>query len=287
MVTIRPNCIKRTLTNLSTLTHIFTLSFFFFSFNPATACINLIKGKTIQGGLILFNSGSAIEIKLDGEQVALNSENGFVIGFHRDELASRTIEGLCKDGSPFTLNLRPTQRNYEIQKIEGLPAEMVTPPPHVLDRIAKDSKLVKKARSIKGKSIDYFINGFDWPVNGTITGVFGSQRILNGTPRQPHFGIDIAAPLGEPVLATATGHIVLAEDLYLTGWTVIIAHGDHISSTYSHLHSVYVQTGDEIKRGEKIGTVGSTGRSTGPHLDWRINLLYRRLDPLLISNMNK
>lgn len=286
MLTISSNCIKRTLLILFTLTQIFTLSIFLFSFKPATACINLVKGKAIQGGLILFNSGNAIEIKLDGKQVTLNSENGFVVGFHRDELASRMIEGLCKDGSPFSVNLRPTQRNYKIQKIEGLPTAMITPSSSVQNRIAKESKLVKKARSIKGKSADYFINGFDWPVNGTITGVYGSQRILNGTPRQPHFGIDIAAPLGEPVSASASGKIVMAEDLYFSGWTVIIAHGDYISSTYSHLHSVSVQTGDEIKRGEKIGTVGSSGRSTGPHLDWRINLLDRRLDPLIISNIN-
>ena len=118
MVTISPDCIKRTLNNLFTLTQIFTLSIFLFSLNPATACVYLIKGKAIQGGLILFNSGNAIEIKLDGKEVALNSENGFVIGFHRDELASRMIEGLCKDGSPFSVNLRPTQRNYKIQKID-------------------------------------------------------------------------------------------------------------------------------------------------------------------------
>lgn len=283
MLTISPNCIKRTLTNLITLTHILTLSFLF-SFNPAFACINLVKGKAIQGGLILFDSNDAIEIKVDGKLVSVNKENGFVIGFHRDEVALRTINGLCKDGSPFTVNLKPTQRNYQMQKIDGLPAKMVTPPAHVLARITNDYRMVKKARSIKGNSTDYFINGFDWPVNGVITGVYGSQRILNGKLKQPHFGIDIAAPIGEPVKATASGHIVMVKDLYFTGWTVIISHGDHISSTYSHLHTVSVQIGENIKRGQIIGTVGSTGRSTGPHLDWRINLLDRRLDPLIVSN---
>ncbi len=283
MVTIRSGCIKRTLTNLITFTNIFAISLLF-SMNSVDACIKLIKGKTIQGGLVLFDSNEAKEIKLDGDPVSLNNEKGFVVGFHKDELALRTIEGLCKDGSPFSLKLQPTERNYQTQKIDGLPKKMVTPPAHILERITNEYKLVKKARSFEGNSTDYFINGFDWPVNGTITGVYGSQRILNGTLKQPHFGIDIAAPIGEPVKATASGHIVMVEDLYFTGWTVIISHGDHISSTYSHLHTVTVQKGENIKRGQRIGTVGSTGRSTGPHLDWRINLLDRRLDPLIILN---
>ena len=283
MVAIRPKCIKQTLTHFVTLTNIFTICLLF-SLSSATACINLLKGKTIQGGLVLFDSNDAREIKVDGEQVSVNNENGFVIGFHKDETTLRTIKGLCKDGSPFSINLQPTQREYRTQEIDGLPTELVTPPAHILKRISNDYKMVKKARSIKGNSIDYFTNGFDLPVNGTITGFYGSQRILNGKLKQPHFGIDIAAPIGEPVIATASGHVVLVEDLYFTGWTVIISHGDHISSTYSHLHSVSVQKGENVKRGQRIGTVGSTGRSTGPHLDWRINLLDRRLDPLIILN---
>ena len=288
MLTISLNCIKRTLTNFLTFIVIFTKSLLF-SHNSAAACVNFIKGEAIQGGLIFYDSSHATEINLDGEPIIVNKENGFVVGFHRDDLAMRTIEGLCKDGSPFSFEIQPSKRHYKIQKIDGLAPEMVTPPTHVLEQIANDFKMVKKARSIKGNSTDYFTNGFNWPVYGTITSIYGDQRILNGKPRQPHFGIDIAAPLGEPVAATASGHVVMAEKLYFTGWTVIISHGDYISSTYSHLNTISVKTGENIKRGEKIGTVGSTGRSTGPHLDWRINLLDRRLDPLIlvkIDNIN-
>ena len=164
---------------------------------------------------------------------------------------------------------------------------MVTPPENTLNRISIESKMVKEARSIKGNSTEYFRNGFDWPLNGIITGVYGSQRILNGKSRQPHFGIDIAAPAGTPVTASASGHVVMVENLYFSGWTIIISHGDYISSTYSHLQTISVQKGENINRGEKIGTVGSTGRSTGAHLDWRINWLDKRLDPELIANIKE
>ena len=286
MVTITPDCFKQTLYNLVFLISIFSIGVLF-SFKSANACISIIRGEPVQGGLILYDSKKATNIKLDNKLVSLNQENGFVVGFHRDDQALRIITGICQDGSPFSIKLKPTKRNYEIQKIDQLPSEMVTPLESTLNRISNEIKMVKEARSIKGNSTDYFRNGFDWPLNGIITGVYGSQRILNGKSRQPHFGIDIAAPAGTPVTASASGHVVMVENLYFSGWTIIISHGDYISSTYSHLQTVTVQKGENINRGEMIGTVGSSGRSTGAHLDWRINWLDKRLDPELIANIKK
>ncbi len=286
MVTITPDCFKQTLYNLVILISIFSIGVLF-SFKSANACISIIRGEPVQGGLILFGSEKATKIKLDSKLVSLNQENGFVIGFHRDDQALRIITGICQDGSPFSIKLKPTRRNYKIQKIDQLPSEMVAPPESTLNRISIEIKMVKEARSIKGNSTDYFRNGFDWPLNGIITGVYGSQRILNGKSRQPHFGIDIAAPAGTPVTASASGHVVMVENLYFSGWTIIISHGDYISSTYSHLQTISVQKGENINRGERIGTVGSTGRSTGAHLDWRINWLDKRLDPELIANIKE
>ena len=286
MVTITPDCFKQTLYNLVILISIFSIGLLF-SFKSANACISVIRGEPIQGGLILFDSKKATKIKLDSKLVSLNQESGFVVGFHRDDQAARIVTGICQDGSPFSIELKPTRRNYKIQKIDQLPNKMVTPPENTLNRISIESKMVKEARSIKGNSTEYFRNGFDWPLNGIITGVYGSQRILNGKSRQPHFGIDIGAPAGTPVTASASGHVVMVENLYFSGWTIIISHGDYISSTYSHLQTVTVQKGENINRGERIGTVGSTGRSTGAHLDWRINWLDKRLDPELIANMKK
>ncbi len=286
MVTITPDCFKQTFYNLVILISIFSIGLLL-SFKSANACISMIRGEPVQGGLILFDSNKAKNIKLDSKLVSLNQESGFVVGFHRDDQAVRNITGICQDGSPFSLELKPTRRNYKIQKIDQLPNKMVTPPENTLNRISIERKMVKEARSKKGNSTDYFRNGFDWPLNGIITGVYGSQRILNGKSRQPHFGIDIAAPAGTPVTASASGHVVMVENLYFSGWTIIISHGDYISSTYSHLQTISVQKGENVNRGEKIGTVGSTGRSTGAHLDWRINWLDKRLDPELIANIKK
>ena len=283
MVPISCNCFKQTLTIIKTLSaaSIFIILFFL---GTATACITTVKGKAIQGGLITFRAENASNIQLDGRAVSINRKNGFVVGFHRDDVDSRNITARCQDGSEFKLELVPEKRIYKTQRINGLPNNMVTPPEKILNRIANDAKMVKKARSQKGTSTDYFISGFDWPVDGIITGVYGSQRILNGKPRQPHFGIDIAAPIGTPITASAAGKVVMADDLYFSGWTIIISHGDYLSSTYSHLQEIIVQLGDYVNQGKIIGFVGYTGRSTGPHLDWRINWLDKRLDPQLIAN---
>ena len=121
---------------------------------------------------------------------------------------------------------------------------------------------------------------FNGVESNRISGVYGSQRILNGKPRQPHYGIDIAAPKGTPVVAPADAVVRLAEsDLYYTGGTLILDHGHGLSSAFLHLATVDVRVGESVRRGQKIGTVGSTGRSTGPHLDWRINWFDRRIDP--------
>ena len=130
---------------------------------------------------------------------------------------------------------------------------------------------------------DVYKRQSDWPVTGRISGVFGSQRILNGNPRQPHFGIDIVAPRGTPVQAPASGLVTLVKDLYFSGWTVIINHGLGLNSSFLHLDRVVINIGDSVSRGDMIGTVGSTGRSTGPHLDWRLDWQGRRIDASLVA----
>ena len=125
------------------------------------------------------------------------------------------------------------------------------------------------------------------PVEGIISGVYGSQRILNGKPKWPHYGIDIAAKQGTMIKSSASGTVTMAEDdLYYTGGTIIMDHGHGISTIYSHLESVMVSVGDKINQGDIIGTVGSTGRSTGPHLDFRVNWFQTRLDPMSLLNKN-
>ena len=244
---------------------------------------DLVRGTALQGHLMVFKAAPGSAVNLDGAPQSLSDQGYFAVGFHRDDSTALVLEVRQADGQTKQLTLTPQARSYDIQRIDNLPTSMVTPPQKTLDRIRQDIADVKAARAQFSRQDDALVNGFDWPVWGRISGIYGSQRILNGQPRQPHYGIDIAAAPGLAVRAPADGRVVMAKELYFTGGTVIIDHGFHINSTYSHLHKMIVSVGTTVKRGEIIGTVGSTGRSTGPHLDWRINWKQKRLDPLLLA----
>lgn len=241
-----------------------------------------LNGRFVQGGLVTGTVPPGTRVTLDGKAVPVRAEGRFLLGFGRDATRSATLEAIFPDGRTLVRKIAVLARDYEIQRIDGLPEKMVTPPPAVLARIARDAKQVKDARLVDtGRPL--FDSGFIWPVRGRITGVYGSQRILNGKPRRPHFGVDIAAPVGTPVRATADGIVrVAVRDMYYTGGTVLIDHGYGINSVYSHLQTVTVKDGQSVKQGDTIGTLGGTGRATGPHLDWRVNLFLTRLDPALL-----
>ncbi len=245
--------------------------------------IKLISGQAMQGGLMIFQTRPEAIITLDGIALPVSPEGRFVVGFHRDDTAAQLLQATDKDGRTASITLTPQIRIWDIQRIDNLPTNMVSPPADVIARIQKDIKNVKAARAKISDFDDVLENGFIWPVWGRISGIYGSQRILNGQPRQPHYGIDIALPEGVAVRAAAAGQITMAEDLYFTGGTIIIDHGYGLNSTYSHLLDMQVKVGDIVPRGQVIGSVGSTGRSTGPHLDWRINWQNKRLDPQLIT----
>ena len=173
-------------------------------------------------------------------------------------------------------------RSYNIQKVEGVPQRTVTPPPEQLQRIRSDSALVVQARRPVTDKTD-FLAGFIKPLEGPITGVYGSQRFYNGVPKSPHYGLDYAAPTGTIVKAPAAGVVSLAHaDLFYSGGTLIIDHGHGLSSSFLHLSEIVVKEGSRVQRGEVIARVGSTGRATGPHLDWRMNWLNQRVDPALV-----
>ena len=187
------------------------------------------------------------------------------------------------NGKKEIIEKKVIKREYKIQRIDGLPKKQVTPPKEVYDRIKNDNVLIGKARSINS-DLNFFKNKFIRPVDkAIITGVYGSQRILNGKPRRPHYGLDFAANEGTPVKAMLSGVVTLAEkDLYFTGWTIILDHGHGISTLYMHLKNVGVEVGKEIQKGETIGGLGKTGRATGPHLDIRLNWFNVKLDPMTV-----
>ena len=242
----------------------------------------LLEGDVIQGGLIIGQTDPGATVSLDGKQLRVSPNGLFVFGLGRDAGKTTVIETLLPSGKRYSRTLQIKQRTYRIQRINGLPRKMVTPSAEAMERIRREGKAIWSARTMFTMKT-HFRAGFIWPLKGWISGVYGSQRILNGEPRRPHLGVDIAAPKGTTVVAAAAGLVTLAEkNLYFTGGTVIIEHGHALSTVYSHLSEIDVQKGETLPRGRKIGAVGSTGRSTGPHLDWRINWLQERLDPMLL-----
>jgi murein DD-endopeptidase MepM/ murein hydrolase activator NlpD len=242
----------------------------------------LLRGGAVEGGLMIARTAPDNRVTLDDAAIPVASDGLFIVGFHRDSDLPVTIGITKTDGTSQLTVLTPQQRSYQIQRIDGLQKNMVTPPENVIARIKSDQAAVAAARQTPAATGDFW-RGIDWPVTGRISGVFGSQRILNGQPRQPHYGIDIAVPKGTPVRAPASGLVTLVKDLYFSGWTIIINHGLGLNSTFLHLDSTAISVGDTVQRGSIIGTVGSTGRSTGPHLDWRLDWQGRRIDASLAA----
>ena len=239
-----------------------------------------LEGYFIQGGYVKGKTSSKIKIKFENRDVYLSKKNKFILGFGRDysEVANLKFN---IDNKWINKTLKIKKNKYKIQKIDGLPKKFVSPPKEIYERIIRENKLIAKVRTLNSK-IDYTFQDFLLPANGIITGVFGSQRILNGKPRRPHYGIDIAAKKGSKVISPTDAIVRLSKkDLYFTGGTIMLDHGHGITSVYSHLSKVLVKKNDKIQKGDVIGLIGSTGRSTGPHLDWRINWFDQRLDPLM------
>ena len=242
-----------------------------------------LNGPLTQGGLITGTAAPGTAVAFDGRALRVDPQSGtFVFGIDRDHSAEAALTITHPDGRVETQTLAIAPRQWQIERIEGLPPGKVTPPPEVQQRIAREGALINAARARDTPDMS-FASGFILPAKGRLSGFYGSQRILNGKPRQPHLGLDVAGPVGTPVHAAAVGEVVLAEaDLFYTGGTVAIDHGHGLTTIYSHMNSVDVAVGDKVIQGAPIGTIGATGRVTGPHLDWRLNWFNVRLDPQLV-----
>jgi len=252
---------------------------FLFIFNQAAAVE--FKGKFIQGHYIIGKTDSAKKIFIDKKEVKVSKDGYFVFGIGKD----RKLDVVITEGNKKIVK-RIIKRKYKIQKIDGLPKKKVTPPEEVYARIKKENKLIGDAREINS-DLSFFKEKFIMPVDDVIiTGVYGSQRILNGIPKWPHYGLDFAQKKGTPVKAMNNGIVTLAEkDLFYTGATLIFDHGHGVSTLYMHMDKIFVNKGDHVKKGDIIATVGSSGRSTGPHLDVRLNWFGTRLDPATILDI--
>ena len=241
-----------------------------------------LNGESVQGGLIFGLTQPGNQIFLDDTEVMVSGDGKFLIGFGRDETGDRLLRVKGGPGFDELVTLTVAAREYKLEKVDGLPPRTVTPDPAAAKRIAEEAAMVSAARSRRDSRTDY-TRGFAWPAQGRISGVYGSQRILNGEPRRPHFGLDIAAPAGSPVYAPAAGIVTLNHpDMHFSGGTLILDHGQGLSSTFLHLSKILVEAGTTVQQGDLIAEIGSTGRASGPHLDWRMNWLNRRVDPQLL-----
>jgi len=237
-----------------------------------------LRGDWVQGAVIFGKAEPGSTASFNGKPLRVSPEGLFLIGLDRDE-GPRGLVVVARPGvATFRREFEVAKREYDIQRLEGLPEKMVTPPPEALARIERDVKQARAARGRDTPRVD-FAGTFMWPIVGRISGVFGSQRILNGTPKQPHYGVDVAVPVGTKVRAPAAGVVSLAEpDMYYTGGTLMIDHGHGLTSTLMHLDKLLVKVGEEVQQGQVVAESGKTGRATGPHLDWRVSWFDARVD---------
>lgn len=241
-------------------------------------------GKYVQGGYAIGRTAPRAVIDVDSQVLTTASADGwFVIGFDRDAPAASTLTVTTPDGSAAD-ERAITAGDFDIQRIDGLPPEQVTPTdPALLERLAAEN-LRKQAGFASQADIEGFRDGFILPVVGARRSArFGGQRILNGEPKRPHYGVDLATPVGTPVRAPAAGLVCFAETgLHYEGGLVLVDHGQGLITAYLHLSKILVSPGTYVQQGQLIAETGKEGRATGPHLCWRMKWRGRNLDPSLL-----
>jgi murein DD-endopeptidase MepM/ murein hydrolase activator NlpD len=241
-----------------------------------------LEGNYIQGGLVFGRVEAGSSVVFGGESTRVSENGDFIVGFNRDEPGTVGLTVTYPDGVTVRRTLNVDKREYDTQYIEGVPQETVTPPASAMERINREAAEIGATRKHDDARLD-FLDDWQWPVTGPISGVYGSQRYYNGEPRRPHYGVDVARPIGTPVHAPAAGVVTFSNpDTYYSGGLVILDHGHGLSSAFLHLSEALVDVGQRVEQGELLGKVGVQGRSTGPHLDWRMNLFQRRIDPALL-----
>ncbi|MBY0337265.1 MAG: M23 family metallopeptidase [Acetobacteraceae bacterium] len=240
---------------------------------PARAQPFGLRGTPQQGGFLIGRTLPGGRAALDGQALRVSPEGLFAFGFGRDHGPRAT---LTVNGQPQTLEV--ARRQWDVQHITGLPPAQVTPDAATLERIRVERERLAAVRAVDSARTG-FAEGLAWPARGRISGVFGSQRVLNGQSRQPHYGLDVAGPVGTPILAAASGQVTLAAEFHFFGRLVVLDHGHGVNTLYAHLNAIHVREGQAVTRGERIADMGATGRVTGPHLHFSLSWYRVWLDP--------
>jgi murein DD-endopeptidase MepM/ murein hydrolase activator NlpD len=234
-----------------------------------------------QGQLVIGRAAPNSTITFGSNKLRQAMDGRFVFGLAHNASKQLTLEvrgPQCAKSHRFNVSAR----QYPVERVDGLPSSTVTPDPEQQARIAREGAMISKARSHERVSADW-LGAWQWPAQGRISGVYGSQRILNGEPRAPHLGLDIAAPTGTAVHAPRAGLVRLVhQDMLLTGGTLLIDHGFGISTIYIHLSAIDVAEGSAVQQGQKIAEIGATGRASGPHLHFQVHWFQEKLDPALV-----
>jgi len=249
---------------------------------PAIAHAADLPQSVAQGGVAFGRVPPGVTIEVDGRTVRVSARGEYLLAAARDATAPLEVTMIDAAGTRRMHRVEVAPRSFVVERVDGVPPATVDPPPAIAARIAREQAAVAAVRTRDDDRQDWR-EGFQLPVTARVSGVFGSQRVYNGKPGAPHSGFDLAAPQGTAVRAPAPGLVTFAEkDLYLTGGTLVLDHGHGLSSTFLHLGRIDAKVGARVERGEVIGAVGATGRATGPHLHWGMNLLDTRVDPQLL-----
>ncbi|MBP0444843.1 M23 family metallopeptidase [Roseomonas sp. SSH11] len=242
---------------------------------PAAALV--LPERITQGALVTGRADPGSRVAFEGREIRVSPNGFFVFGLGRDATQA-SLAVAAPGGGRMERRIDVIPREWDVQHLQGLPPRMVTPDAQAMERIRAEQQRLNAARRTD-TAIPHFADGFEWPARGRISGVYGSQRILNGQPRAPHLGLDVAVPVGTPLVAAASGRVTLADDLYFTGQTMLIEHGHGVTTLYAHMSRLDLQEGDTVSRGQVIGASGATGRVTGPHLHLGLFWLSTSVDP--------
>lgn len=243
-----------------------------------------LAGRPTQGGYLTGQlPAGATNLRLDGQAVRLDGAR-FALGFGRDAPGLAVLDATAADGTLLRQVLRIEPREWAIERIPSLSVRQEANPEYERRRAMEVPQVQAGKRA--GAVSNGWTQTFRWPAAGRISGIYGSQRILGGVPRTPHAGVDIAAPAGTPFVAPADGVVTLARGPFLLeGNILMLDHGHGLVSSFLHLSAFDVQEGQRVRQGDVLGRIGTTGRSTGPHLHWALSLMRGDTDTRLDAEL--